>query len=153
MRFTIERRFNAPREVVYEAFTDLARLPDRIEAIDRIEPENEGEPLRFQDGSAFRETRTIMGKQATETMRIEDVLPQQRFTLTSESHGCAYRFEHTFREGAGSCTVTLEGECRPTTLGARIMMVVFFPMRGMMPKLINKDFAAIHASLESAPDA
>ncbi|MEM1422957.1 MAG: SRPBCC family protein [Planctomycetota bacterium] len=147
MEFTIERRFNAPRHAVYGAFTDLERLPERLDAIDTIEPAPGHDDLTFADGLAFRETRTIMGKRATETMVVRDVVPDERFTLTSESHGCAYRFDHAFTDEGDATLLTMHGVCRATSLLSRVMMVVFFPMRGMMPKLINKDLDAMEAWL------
>lgn len=149
MRFTVTRTSTAPPERVYEVFTDLERLPDRIEAIKTLEPTEPGESLKIADGRSFRETRVLFGKDATEVMTAHDVSPSG-YTLSCNSCNCDYRFTHTFTPAAGGgTTIEMTGVGTPLTLGAKILSVVFFPMRGVMVKHCTKDLETLIAAAET----
>lgn len=151
MHFTIERTFNAPVERVYQAFTDLERLPEILEGVDSVEPAELGAPLVFEDGVSFNETRTMFGKQHTETMRISDVRPNTGFCINTDSCNVRYAFDHTLTpQPDGTTRFVMTGDGEAYTLRSKIMSVVFFPMKGVMIKAIKKDLDDLERSLTGA---
>ena len=64
---TVTETVAAPAARVFERATDIRSWQDTIDAIDRIEMLAEG-PAGV--GTRFRETRTMMGKEAREEMEV-----------------------------------------------------------------------------------
>lgn len=138
---------NAPADRVFANSIDFEHAPDRISGIDAIEMLTEG-PAAV--GTRFRETRTIMGKQATEEMEVTTFDPGRSYTLGCDSCGARYEtLVESVPEGDGTlCRMTMNW--KPTTLGAKVMgpiMGVF--MKGMMRKCIEQDLADMKAAAES----
>lgn len=134
----IEKHINAPIERVYTVMTDLERWPENIEAITKIEKLTEG-PVG--NGTRFKETRIMFGKEHTETMTFEDVVPNRGYTLAANSCGVQYASVHTLSPEAGGTRLRLEMQSKPVTLGAKILSPVMGAMmKGTMRKMIRKDF-------------
>ena len=144
---TVEKHINAPIERVYDVMTDLERWPDTIEAITRIEKLTEG-PVG--NGTRFKETRVMFGKEHTETMCFEDVVPNRGYTLAANSCGMEYASVHTLAPDAGGTLLRMELRSKPVTLGAKIMSPVMgVMMKGTMRKMISKDFDEVARVCES----
>ncbi len=149
MHFSVTRITTADPQRVYDVFTDLEQLPQHIEAIQRLEPVNEGEPLEIAEGRAFRETRLMFGKEATEVLTACDVR-EDGYALTCESCNTHYRFSYTFTPTAdGGTSIEMRGDGEALTLGAKVMSLVFFPMRGVMIKHCTKDLETLIAAAEA----
>lgn len=134
----IEKHINAPVERVYAVMTDLERWPENIEAITKIEKLTEG-PVG--NGTRFKETRVMFGKEHTETMSFEDVVPNKGYTLAANSCGVEYASVHSLSPDAGGTVLRMELHSKPVTLGAKIMSPVMgVMMKGTMRKMISKDF-------------
>ncbi len=91
MKLEIETEIAAPPHVVYATVTDIARWPEFIRAVERLEMLT-AEPIGV--GTKFRETRTMFGRTATEEMTVAALNPPGRFDLTAENHGTRYLAHH-----------------------------------------------------------
>jgi uncharacterized protein YndB with AHSA1/START domain len=142
---TAEQRIDAPPEKVFAACTDLAGQPERISGIDSIEVLTEG-PVG--EGTRFRETRIVFGKQATEEMEIAEFDPPRRFVLTCESFGTAYTTEYRFDPDGDGTRLVLTMHARPVTMVAKLMTPMAGMMRRTMEKCLRADLEDLRRSCE-----
>lgn len=147
MRLSFERTVEAPREAVFAAFRDAARWPEFVSGIESVAGA-EG-PLNV--GDTFRETRTMFGREATETFAVTGLRPGEELTLESDSCGARFVSRHTFEDaGGGRTRVRLEMTSRPLTLFAKLMSPLGALMAGSMRKAIEKDLDEFAAECERA---
>jgi len=142
---TTRERIAAPPARVFAAASDFASAAQRIAGILRVEMLTPG-PVAA--GTRFRETRKMLGKEASEEMTVAEFEPPRRYVLLAESHGSRYRSELRFEpQGAGTDVVmTFRGE--PLTVFARAMAVLMKPMIKSIGKLCAKDLADLKRSIE-----
>jgi hypothetical protein len=146
----VEARFAAPKDRVFDVFSDLRNAADRIEAITQLEVLTDG-PVGV--GTVFRETRKMMGKEATEEMTITEFVPGASYTTTATSCGCLYTSTFTFDEDGDGTRVTMTFHSEPQSLGAKVMSCLFFFMRGFLRKCLEADFADLRKHLEGPAPA
>lgn len=148
-RMTFTETIRAPRADVWARSVDLDRWPECMSGIERIERLTEGP---FGVGTRFKETRVMMGKEATEEFEVTELVEHDHYTMAAESCGTKYLSTFRFAEAPGGGTdVTLEFEGTPMTMTAKVMGAVMAPMmKGMMRKAIAKDMADFRAACEGS---
>lgn len=145
MRIVATCHVDAPPERVFVLATDVARWPELITAIGRVELLTPG-PLDV--GTRFRESRTMYGREASEEMTVAALEPPRRFVLTAESHGTRYRADHTFEAERGGTRLTLDFEGVPVTLAARLAMPLGWMLRGSVRRHLEQDLADLKRAAE-----
>lgn len=136
----------APRDKVFATYSDFPNAANYISAIDSIEMLTEG-PVAV--GTQFRETRTLFGRQATETMEVTRFEPDQQYTLSAVSCGCQFDSHFHFTDaGPNRTEVHVEMESRPLTMAARLMTPLGWLMKGTMKKCLQEDLAQVKALCE-----
>lgn len=126
---------SAPRQQVFEVFTDLDNAADRIEGIKSLTVLTDG-PVAV--GTRFTETRVMFGKEATETMEFTEVTPPSQYVVEANSHGSHYKSVYGFEEIAGGTKVTMSFMATPQSVFAKIM---WFLMGKAMMKASRKCLA------------
>lgn len=152
---TVTETVGAPQARVFAAAADIPGAGEWIRAIDKIEvlteapdaPDNLG-PVGH--GFVWRETRTMMGKKATETMTITDWSPPHHYTAEARSHGCHYLTTLSFHaEGADTTRVTATFHGTPETFGAKVLTVLFAFMNKAIAKCLREDLGDLKTRCES----
>lgn len=152
---TVTETVEAPQARVFAAAGDIPNAGEWITAIEKIEvlteapdgPDNLGPVGR---GFVWRETRTLFGKQATETMTITDWTPPHHYTAEARSHGCHYLTTLSFHdEGAGVTRVTATFRGTPETLAAKVFSVLFAFMNKTIAKCLSADLADLKTRCEA----
>jgi uncharacterized protein YndB with AHSA1/START domain len=113
----VERRIQAPQGRVWEAITDLREMPRVLSGVVRVEVLTEG---GFDVGTRWRETRKMMGKEATEVMTVTECVPPERYVTVADSHGMHYESEFELLKGdaaASWTTVVMRFTATPTAGG------------------------------------
>ena len=146
-RIKVSIDINAGCEEVFDAATDLASWPDRIEAITRVEVLGEG-PVG--EGTVFRETRMMFGREATEEMTIATFERPHRYVTNADSCGCDYVSTTTFTPTPEGTRMTLDFRGRPRTLVARLMTPIGWLFTGALRRCVVRDFENMKAHIESA---
>ena len=146
MKLEVTQQINAPVERVYEVFTDLPSAADRITGIESVELLTD-QP--FGVGTRWKETRKIMGKEATETMWITAVEVNRSYTAEAESCGTHYTSVFTFEPSDGGTRVTMRFSGRPVTLVARLLTPLGLLMTGTIRKMMAGDLADLAAVCEA----
>ena len=91
---TVEIDINTSPQRTFESFTNLPRMGEVVTAINKVKTLTNG-PVGVE--TRFSETRTMMGKQATEEMEVTQFEPPSLFVHEAKSHGCHYI--STYRSG------------------------------------------------------
>ena len=98
---TARRTIRAPIDEVWALATDVERFPESIRGVDRVELLTDGP---FGEGTRWRETRRMFGREATEEMWVAEVDPDSSYTVEAENHGVRYVSTFTFRTSGGEQT-------------------------------------------------
>lgn len=147
-RIELSEFFKATPERTFEVFTDLERLPDRIEAIMELEVLTDG-PVGV--GTRFREKRMMFKREAVEEMEFSEYDPPNRFVLVAESNGSRYEVVHAFTaEGEGTrvdMTFTAEA-LSPMSRFISAMVMPFF--KGATRNALLKDMQELKSAVGSS---
>ena len=143
---------NAPIDRVFELATDLPRAAQHIDGIDKIELLTEG-PIGM--GTRWRETRTMMGREATEEMWITAFDPpsgstEASYTAEAESCGCHYWSTFSFEAIGDTTQVTMGFRGEGRSLMAKLMSPLSGLMMGSIKKMIAQDLADLKRVAEAS---
>jgi uncharacterized membrane protein len=157
---TASETIHAPAERVFAIAADIPSAAERIRGIDKIEvlataTAAAADPAAPAVGLGFtwRETRTMMGRQATEVMTITAWDPPGGYTVEARSCGSHYRTPITVEPLTPDTTrLTMTFHITPETLLAKVMTRLFSFMNKYLAKCMQDDLRDIKAVCES-PDS
>jgi hypothetical protein len=148
MKIAIDIDIKAPKEKVWKVITDIENSGKIISGIDKIEILNK--PKDTMIGLKWKETRTIFGKSATETMWITEALGNTYYKTRAESNGAIYRTILKLSEKENSTLLTMEFSSEAISMKGKIMAFIFGRMLSKsMKKLVEKDLIDIKTSVEN----
>ncbi|MFA9429207.1 SRPBCC family protein [Egicoccus sp. AB-alg2] len=114
---TVSRHVDAPPERVWAVLTDLERSPEVIGAIQSVEVHT---GPGFEVGTRWTETRTMMGRTASETMEVTAVDPGRSYVVEADSGGTHYRSEFRLAPDGDGTALTMTFDGQPSGLGGRV---------------------------------
>lgn len=144
---SVHRTVKASPSRVWDLATDIERWSTTMSGIDAVEvlavPE-------FDVGTRWRETRTMMGKKATEEMWVSAVEPGRSYTVEAESHGTHYVSEFRFEPvGEDGTRIDLTFAGQPSSGVARAVAAVTGPLaRRSVAKALQRDLDDLAAAAE-----
>ena len=151
MKVVVKIEINAPIDKVFEYFSDVQKIGERIEGIKKVEilsKEKSGAGLKW------RETRVMFGKEATEEMWITAFSPPISYSVDAESHGMKYHSVYTFNEVGNGTTVEMVFEGTPVSVGAKLTAPLFnLVFKSSTKKALKKDMEDLKALLEKQKDS
>ena len=148
MELTIDIEIKAPKEKVWMVITDIENSANTISGIDKIEIVNQ--PKDTVVGLKWKETRTIFGKSATETMWITEATENNYYKTRAESNGAIYQTILKLSEKENTTFLTMEFSTEAISLKGKIMAFIFGRMLNKtMKKLIKKDLIDIKTTVEN----
>jgi carbon monoxide dehydrogenase subunit G len=121
----LSRRVAAPVATVWALATDLARAPQVLSGVDRVDVLTPG---GFGVGTRWRETRTMFGRQATEELAVTAVEHERSYTVQAAGSGAQYVSTFTFTPTSGGTVVTVTFGAEATTGVARVHAAVTGPL-------------------------
>ncbi|HWS57844.1 MAG TPA: SRPBCC family protein [Actinotalea sp.] len=134
---------------VWAVLTDLDRAAEVLTGVDRVERlSGDG----YQVGTRWRETRTMMGRSASEEMVVTAVEPGRSTTVEADAVGVHYRTAFTLAplpEGGTRVTMVFSGSPVEPTAFQRLTWRLFgaWGLR-MSAKAMRQDLADIAAAAE-----
>lgn len=145
---TLKRHIGATPERVFALTTDVEGFPAVVPGIKKTELLTSGPVGR---GTRFRETREMLGKEATETMEFVEFSPPTGYAIGCTSCGVEYRTRSDLRAApAGGTELVMTLDCRPVTLFAKIVNPVMgLVMKRIMRKLLEADLDAVRSAAEA----
>ena len=148
MKLTIDIEIKAPKEKVWKVITDIENSVNTISGIEKIEILNK--PKDTVVGLKWKETRTIFGKSATETMWITEATENDYYKTRAESNGAIYQTILKLSEKENTTFLTMEFSTEAISLKGKIMAFIFGRMLSKsMKKLIEKDLMDIKNIVEN----
>lgn len=146
MTVTVSQEINAPRERVWQLITDTDSWTDTITAIHSVEVLDR--PATGVVGLKWKETRTMFGKEATETMWITAAEPNQWYETRAESHGMIYKTRVAVDDANDKTRLSMQFSGEPVTFGAKVMSLMSFMFNGTIRKCLKEDLADIRQVAE-----
>ena len=146
MKIIVEESINAPINKVFEAFSDVSNIENRISGIKKVEILSK---TKSGLGTKWRETREFFGKEATEDMEITLFESPSRYEIDAASHGSKYHSDITFAEENGETIVRQIFSATPVSILAKLMTPIAFIFRGSTKKALQADFQDLKKCLES----
>ena len=139
---------NASKEAIWARITDFDNAAKTIKAIDNIEILES--PTEGLVGLKWRETRTLLGKTATEEMRITDADPSSFYTARAASNGFVYLTTVSIADQGSSNALSIRHESKPQSLILKLLSVPLgLVFKGVAKKAFLKDLNDIKAAVES----
>ena len=138
----------APREVVWSVVSDIENAASTISAIDSVEVLER--PANGLVGLKWRETRTLFGKSATETMWITDAEERSHYATEARSHGSVYRTTLRLRDAGIGTRIEMTFSAEAVSLGARVLSFLLRPiMRRSIANALQGDLEQVRAAAEA----
>lgn len=150
MEMTLSKQITAPASRVWQIITDLELCEQVITGIDGIEILAGGE--RFGVGTRWRETRTMLGKQATEEMEVTAIEPGCSYVVEAGRASVLYRSTLTvdaLDEGRSRLSMSFGAE--PKSMAARVLAATVGRLFvGATKKALRRDLDDVAAAAEAS---
>jgi carbon monoxide dehydrogenase subunit G len=145
----LERDVAAPIERVWRVFTDLERAAEDLSGVSAIE-RLDGGP--FREGTSWRETRRMYGRDYTETLTVTACRAPERYVVEADSQGAHYATEFVFTPVTETATrvrvrFDVEGRTAATRLVDRLLGGM---VSSSVRKTLRKDLDELAAVAESS---
>lgn len=151
MQFQTSIHVDADPTRTFAAFTDLRNAATNIRGIKHIEVLTDG-PIRL--GTVFKETRTMFGKDAVETMEITAFDAPRGYSVGCGSCGARFDTDFRFTPESGGTRVDVAMTTVATSFFAKMMSPLMgWMMVGTMRKCFENDLADIKAVAEGKTPA
>lgn len=146
IQFDAQMLFKVPKDTLYQSLLDVDAAKHWMQGLVRMERLDEG-PMKV--GSRWKETRKMMGKEATEVFEVIDLEPDKIQLYVDGSKGTTgkgeYLYTYILKDLGDSTELTLHGEIQGMTGLGKIIGKL---MVGTFKKLTLKDLEALKAYLE-----
>lgn len=149
MHIEIQVPVRAPIQNVWQQITDIENAAKTISGIDEIEILNK--PPDGLVGLKWKETRTMMGKQAAEIIWVKEAVENDYYLTEAQSHGSIYKGKVQVSEENGATTLSMIFDAEPQTFGAKLLSAMMgFMFKGATEKALLKDLEDVKAAVEAS---
>ena len=145
MEIRAVKQVNAPIGVTFNVFSDITKAQERVEAITKVELLSD---MTEGIGTRWRESRMMLGKEASEVVEISAYEPNKFYEMKMESRGVKYNSRVAFSESQGGTQVEMTMHGTPVTLAAKFMSLFNFLLAGAMKKSLEADVSDLKAAAE-----
>ena len=132
----VSKHINAPIATVFDVFSDIEKIQDRIEGITQVEILSD---IKQGVGTHWRETRVMFGKEATEEMEISQLESNRSYDVIASSHGMDYHSVYTFTEKDGGTLVEMTFSGTPISMMAKLMTPIGYLFKNATKKALEAD--------------
>lgn len=140
----------APTDAVWRVIADIRNAAHVITGIKEIQVLEEAAGPGIV-GLKWRETREFMGRDAVEVMWITDACAPSFYETRAENHGSVYQSRLELEPTQTGTRLTMQFNCQPVTLGARILWVLTGWMaKTSLCKVIDQDLKDVKKAVENA---
>ena len=138
---------NASKHDVWQVVADIENAANTISAIDKIEVLEK--PSQGLVGLKWRETRTLFGKTATETMCVTNAVEDQFYSTEARSHGAVYKSRIQVSDKGGTTLLSMDFDAEPNSFGAKLLSATIGVMfKNATKKALLKDLEDVKAAAE-----
>lgn len=138
----------ASPQAVWSIVANIRGAADVVGGIDSIEVLEEATGPSLS-GFKWKETRTLMGREATEVMWIVDSAEPHFYESRAESHGSVYQSRVELQEIDGGVRLVMSFNGEAITLTARILwLLTGWIARRSVIKVIDQDLRDLKLAVE-----
>ena len=139
---TVTRRIDAPADVVFRTIAHVEQFSQAVPHILRVEFLSE---VKSGVGARFRETRTMMGREASTELEVTEYVENERVRMVSEAGGALWGTVFTVAPDGERTGLKMVMDARPRTLSARMTVPLII---GMVRKAVEQDMDALKSFCE-----
>ena len=139
---TVTRRIDAPPEAVFRTVAHVEAFSEAVPHILRIEFLSD---VRSGVGARFRETRMLMGREASTELEVTEYVENERVRIVSEAGGALWDTVFTVAPDGAGAALKMVMEARPQTMSARMTVPL---MLGAVRKAVEQDLDAVKSYCE-----
>lgn len=147
MRTSASIEINGSVEEVWAVVSDIEAAQERIECIKKIEILEK--PDTGLVGLKWKETRSMFGKEAEETMWITEAKDKEFYLTEAQNSGCLYHSSVKLKPIANGVLLEMSFASTPQTFLAKLMSPLMAGMKSMIQKAFLKDLNDIKIAVES----
>jgi uncharacterized membrane protein len=135
-------------EDTFDWFADIEKCAEHIDSIESVELLGD---TAIGEGTRWRETRIMNGREATEEMWVTEFVRPHRYVIESESNCMHYTSTMKFRDVGQLTHVTMSFEAEAQKLTSRIIAAVLSPLfRKSIRKALQKDMEELKTAVETS---
>ena len=142
-RTTVRRTIDAPVDFVFRTVAEIDNYSKAIPHIVNVEFLSD---VRSGVGSRFRETRLMMGREASTVLEVTEYTENERVRLVSDEGGTIWDSVFTVSPADGGTELTLVMDAAPYTLKSKILVPI---MKFVVRMGLVKDMDAVKEYCES----
>ena len=145
MEIKATRLIQAPIDRVFDVFSDITRIEERISGITKVDILSE---TKSGVGTRWRETRVMFGQEATEEMEISAFTLNRSYEVVAASRGAEYHSIYNFTEENGGTRVEMVFSGKALSFMAKLMSPLAALMSGATRKALEADMDELKAVCE-----
>ena len=142
-RTTVRKTIDAPVDFVFRTVSEIDNYSEAIPHIVDVEFISD---IRSGVGSRFRETRLMMGREASTVLEVTEYVENERVRLVSDEGGTIWDSIFTVSPVEGGTELTLVMDAAPYTFKSRILVPI---MKLAIRMGLVKDMDAVKKYCES----
>jgi carbon monoxide dehydrogenase subunit G len=144
----LSRHVAAPLERVWQVFTDLDQATANLSGVSGIKRQDD---RPFGEGTTWRETRRMYGRDYTETLTVTACRPLERYVVEADGSGAHYATEFVFTPvDPGTTAVRVRFAAEGTNPLTRLIdRLLGGMMSASVRKTLRKDLDELAAVAES----
>lgn len=139
---TVTRRIDASAAVVFRTIAHVEQFAQAVPGILRVEFLSE---VKSGVGARFRETRTMMGREASTELEVTEYVENERVRIVSEAGGALWDTVFTVAPDGEGTELKMAMEARPRSMSARMTLPLII---GTVRKAIEQDMDAVKSFCE-----
>jgi carbon monoxide dehydrogenase subunit G len=139
---TVTRQIDAPVDVVFRTVADVEQFSQAVPGILRVEFLTD---VKSGVGARFRETRMMMGQEASTELEVTEYVENERVRLVSEAGGALWDTVFTTVPDGEGTALGMVMDAKAQSAGARTMLPLII---GVVRKAVEQDMDAIKAFCE-----
>ncbi len=134
----------APKTVVFRAVSDIANLPNTVDAVQRVEFLTD---QRSGVGTRFREVRLHRGREMVTELEVRE-MGEDHCRMVADSHGTVWDTRFVVRDAEGGAHLDITMEAQAKNPLAWLMNKLF---ARMYQREMEKHFVHVRAWCEAQP--
>lgn len=148
-KLEVTHHSSASPAAVWQIMTDLDGAPTAITGIQSVHRLDAG--TGFGVGTKWEETRTMFGREATETLEVTAVEEGRSYVVESDARGAHYRSALSVEPSGDGSRLAMSFEAEPEGLVSKVFASTLGKLfDGATRKAIKQDLADIASAAESA---
>ena len=139
---TVTRRIDAPADAVFRTVAHVEQFSQAVPHILRVEFLTE---VKSGVGARFRETRMMMGREASTELEVTEYVENERVRIASEAGGALWDTVFTVAPDGEGTELKMVMDASPLTTSARMTLPLVI---GAVRKAVEQDMDSVKAFCE-----